>query len=62
MAYINSFQGAESTLIILDMVVSDQLSFTKSANRLNVTITKARDEIIIVANVKAIKTIRKGEA
>ena len=44
---IDGYQGRESTLIILDLVITDRLGFVKDASRLNIALMRAKDGLII---------------
>ena len=52
---IDGYQGGKSTLIILDLVIINKLGFVKDANRLNVALTRARNELIIIGDITAIE-------
>ena len=50
-----SYQGGESTPVILDLVITGRLGFVKDANKINVALTRERDGLIIVGDATAIK-------
>lgn len=51
LATIDNFQGEEATIVILSMVRSgDILGFTRSANRINVACSRARDGFYVVGD------------
>jgi len=50
---IDSFQGNEADIIILDLVVTKKLGFTREMNRLNVALTRARDGLVVITDVSA---------
>lgn len=50
---IDSFQGIEAVITIVDLVVTDHLGFVRQMNRLNVAVTRARDGLIVITDVAA---------
>lgn len=50
---IDSMQGREASIVIVDLVVTDKLGFTHELNRLNVAISRARDGLIVITNAAA---------
>lgn len=50
---IDGFQGKEAGIVILDLVVTDSLGFTHELNRLNVSLSRARDGLMVITNVMA---------
>lgn len=47
---VDQFQGRENDVIILSTVDNDISEFTDNANRLNVAISRAKDQLILVVN------------
>ena len=47
---IDKFQGQEADLVFLSMVQNKRVGFMDSPNRLNVAITRARFQLVIVGN------------
>jgi len=39
------------TVILLNLVVTDQIKFVRKFNQLNVTLTKTRENLIIIMNI-----------
>lgn len=57
---IDSFQGHEADLIVLTVGKRRVTSFTASPNRLNVALTRARFQLVIVGDQRAIAGARRG--
>ncbi|MCJ1247243.1 hypothetical protein MMC30_004457 [Trapelia coarctata] len=53
---VDSFQGLEHVIIILDCVVTKRIGFVRQRQRLNVATSRSRDALYIVANFRAIKS------
>lgn len=51
---VNAFQGNEAPFIVLDLTISDKLGFVAQRNRLNVALTRAQENLILIADVAAI--------
>ena len=47
---VDSFQARESTMVILDTTVTDDLGFVDDENRMNMACTRARDVFILVGS------------
>jgi hypothetical protein len=59
---VDKFQGRENSVIILSTVNDDISEFTDNANRLNVAISRAIDQLIVVVNDKdSLKDTNIGE-
>ncbi|MCF8059961.1 MAG: DUF2726 domain-containing protein [Bacteriovoracaceae bacterium] len=59
---VDKFQGRENSVIILSTVNDDISKFTDNANRLNVAISRAIDQLIVVVNDKdSLKDTNIGE-
>ena len=56
---MDSFQGKESSIVILDMVnvyrSSTQIGFLRDDHRINVALTRARDALFVIANYSAMR-------
>ncbi len=55
---VDSFQGQERDIIILDLVRANphrEVGFTLQPKRLNVALSRAREKLIIVANLKTLQ-------
>ncbi|KAL6630334.1 AAA domain-containing protein, partial [Neocallimastix sp. 'constans'] len=54
---VDSYQGQENDIVILSTVRSDgKIGFLRNANRVNVSLTRARNSLIIIGNVKTLCT------
>ncbi len=56
---VDSYQGQERDIIILDLVRANpfhEVGFTLQPNRLNVALSRAREKLIIVANLETFQT------
>lgn len=56
---VDSYQGQERDIIILDMVRANplhEIGFTLQSNRLNVALSRAREKLIIVTNLETYQT------
>ncbi|RHZ50301.1 DEAD/DEAH box helicase [Aspergillus thermomutatus] len=56
---IDSFQGRESNVVILDLTIVSSLGFMREGNRLNVALSRAKHALYIIGNYKAMD--RPGE-
>jgi hypothetical protein len=52
---IDSFQGAEHAITIVDLTVSERLGFLREATRLNVACSRAQHGTFFVGNIKGIE-------
>ena len=52
---IDGYQGGKCMLIILNLVITNKPGFVKDTNCLNIVLTRARDELIIISDIKAIE-------
>ncbi len=57
---IDSFQGQEADLILLTVGKRWVTAFTASPNRINVALTRARFQLVIVGDHRAIAGARRG--
>lgn len=55
---VDGFQGGEAPIVLLDLVITDHPGFVREPNRLNVTLTRARDGLIVVTDVRNNELIR----
>lgn len=51
---VDSMQGSQAPLIILDLVVTDKLGFLRNKNRLNVACSRGMDGLIIIGDTRSI--------
>ncbi len=58
---VDRFQGHEADLVFLSMVQTQRIGFLDSPNRLNVAITRARYQLVIVGNHDYFLTQKKCE-
>jgi len=54
---VDSYQGQENDIVILSTVQSDgKIGFLRNANRVNVSLTRARNSLIIIGNMETLRT------
>jgi len=54
---VDSYQGQENDIVILSTVRSDgKIGFLRNANRVNVSLTRARNSLIIIGNMRTLCT------
>ncbi|KGO37157.1 hypothetical protein PEXP_001820 [Penicillium expansum] len=53
---IDSFQGGESPIVIFDMTVTTHAGFLDDKTRLNVAISRAKNALYVVGNMKAMRS------
>jgi len=61
---VDSYQGRENTIIIVSMVRSNEqhaIGFLKDRRRLNVTLSRAEDFLIVVGNSDVFSNVRKED-
>lgn len=58
---VDRFQGREADLVLLSMRNTQRTGFLDSPNRLNVAVTRARQQLVIVGNHKYFTTCRISE-
>jgi superfamily I DNA and/or RNA helicase len=51
---VDSFQGKEADFVVLSVAAPRQTSFLKSPNRINVALTRARSQLVIIGDAEAI--------
>lgn len=58
---VDKFQGQEADVVYLSMVQNHRVGFLDSVNRMNVSITRAKDKLIIFGNVKFFQEQKDSE-
>jgi len=58
---IDSFQGNEANIIILNLVITKKLCFTQEMNQLNIALTQAQDSLMVITDVSANKSQNNQE-
>ena len=49
---VDSFQSRESSIVIVDSTVTDNLGFVDSENKMNVACTRPKDALVLVGSPK----------
>lgn len=58
---VDKFQGQEADIVFLSMVQTKRVGFMDNINRLNVAITRARFQLVIIGNQEFFKTQNQSE-
>lgn len=58
---VDRFQGREADLVLLSMRNTGRIGFLDSPNRLNVAVTRARQQLVVVGNAAYFKSCRVSE-
>jgi hypothetical protein len=51
---VDGYQGGETTFVLLDLVITNELGFLRDGNQVNVVLTRARDNLIVIGNSRGI--------
>lgn len=58
---VDRFQGREADLVLLSMRNTERVGFLDSPNRLNVAVTRARQQLVVVGNADYFRSCRINE-
>ena len=58
---VDRFQGREADLVMLSMRNTERIGFLDSPNRLNVAVTRARQQLVVVGNAEYFASCRISE-
>ena len=58
---VDRFQGREADLVMLSMRNPGRVGFLDSPNRLNVAVTRARQQLVVVGNAEYFRDCRVSE-